>query len=138
MNETTRNYKRKKADAAESRKESTVSAYSVSRPRNQLGCAFSSRPKVTRTKKNPTERNPLKDFALSAYFLARPAASADLRSKLSSESYQVATWVSRNALESRRNTMPHYYRGLSRRQYSFKPFFKLTQKPQMSHFCDEV
>ena len=128
MNQTTRNYKRKKADAAESRKESTVSAYSVSRPRNQLGCAFPSRPKVTRTKKRPTGRNPLKDFTLSAYFLSRPAASADLRYKLSSESYRVATWVTKNALESRRNATAYYCRSPSRRQSGFQPFFRLRQK----------
>lgn len=72
MNETTRNYKRKKADAAESGKESTVSAYSVSRPRNQLGCAVSSRPKVTRTKKKADRKESFEGFHSVGLLLIAP------------------------------------------------------------------
>ena len=67
----------KKADLAESLKDSTESAYSLMRSPTRGRMALYLVVRI-KTKKKPTWRNPLKDSITSAYSVSRPPASADL------------------------------------------------------------
>lgn len=71
---------KKKADAAEPLKDSTTSAYSLTRPPESPDCALVSRPKVhTNQNKKADVAEPFEDSIASAYSLSRPPASAELR-----------------------------------------------------------